>query len=101
MKSIMIVNEDQTTIDNIKSYIKDEDIEIIQVDNSRTGLNYLDNPRRVNLILLNTYHPDSRQDALMILDPKSNLSTNATDETIYLSKPFTKEKFTSFLKDKI
>ena len=78
--------------------VKDEEVSIISAENIRSGLSHLDKQKDINLILVNTHHPNSSKNALMLLNPSSDFSTDANDETLYLSKPFTKEQFTSFIK---
>ena len=101
MKSIMIINEDPSNINKIRSYFENEEIEIICANSSRSGINFLNEHNDINLILVKTRHPDSDKNALFSLNPGSDVSANSLDDANYLSEPFSKDEFARFIKGQI
>ena len=101
MKSIMIINEEKTTLDELQSFLNQEEIEIIDASNSRIGINKLNEIENIDLILVNSKNPNSDEEALFSLSPHSNLSIDSIDENNFLKKPFTKEQFKFFIDNKI
>lgn len=101
MKSVMIINEEPKTIHELKSFIDEEEVEIIDASNSRIGLHRLNKEDNIHLILVKTHYPESVDEAFFSFAPKSNLSIDATDEKQFLKKPFTKDQFKSFIDNMI
>ena len=99
MKTIMIINEDPVNINKIRNHFKNQEIEIICANNSRSGINFLNEHKGINLVLVKTKHPDLDNNALFPLNPRSDLSLNSIDNSMYLSEPFSEEEFSEFIKN--
>jgi len=99
----MVVDEEISVIEKIKSCLKKENIDVVTVDSNRKAFEILDNDKEnnFNLILINTHLPDSNVSAFFSMKPKSNKDIDTTTEENFLIKPFTNEKLLEFIKRKI
>ena len=103
MKTIMIVDDEENMLKKTKSFLKNDDYEVVTASNNREALEHIDETRggNVNLILVGTIMPSDKKPAFFSMKPasKMNLDTNNTED--FLQKPFTKEQLLSFVKDKL
>jgi len=99
----MIVDDEISTLENIKSCLKQEDFEVITVDNNRKAFEIMENDKENNfsLILISTRFPDSNIPAFFSMKPKSKRNIDTSTEENFLKKPFTKEELLDFIKRKI
>ena len=103
MKTIMVVDDETSILEEVKSCLQEDDFEVITVDNSRKAIELMDEDKEDNygLILINTSMPDSKQPAFFSMKPKSKSNIDTSREEDFLQKPFTKEQLIDFIKRKI
>jgi DNA-binding response OmpR family regulator len=101
IKAIMIVDEEPDILEQVKSYLATEDVEIITATNSRQALEQLkgENEETFDLILINTTMPGSKKTALFSLKPAVKKQPSGIDQ--FLQKPFTKQQLVEFVKEQI
>ena len=99
----MIVDNEPNMIEEIKSSLNEDDYKIIVANNNREALEHMGNSdeEKVNLILVNTKLPDSRESALFSMKPISRMNIDTCNIMDYLQKPFTKEQLLDFVKRRI
>ena len=103
MKTIMVVDDETSILDQVKSCLEEDDFEVITVDNSRKALELMEDDKEENfgLILIDTSMPDSKKPAFFSMKPKSKKDIDTSREEDFLQKPFTKEQLVEFVKRKI
>ena len=94
----MIVDEEQSITEKIKTYLQDENITILTADNNREALNLLtqDDKNTGETVLVKTHIPDTKQPAFFLFN--SNTKTQDQDLQNYLPHSFTKQELLTFLK---
>jgi DNA-binding NtrC family response regulator len=101
MKTIMIVDEQPDIHQQLSSYIEENDFTIKTVNNSRKALEELSKNKDVSLLLLHTSLPDDEKTGYFPIIPTSKLTKDSTDVNNFLIKPFTKNQFCDFIKNKL
>ncbi len=102
MKTIMVVDDETSILEEVKSCLEEDDFEVITVDSNRKALEIMeaDKEEDFGLILIDTSLPDSNKPAFFSMKPKSkNIDTSKEED--FLQKPFTKEQLLDFVKRKI
>jgi DNA-binding NtrC family response regulator len=99
----MVVDNEITILENIKSCLKQEDLEVITVDNNRKAFEIMENDKENNfsLILISTRFPNSKTPAFFSMKPKSKSNIDTSTEENFLKKPFTKEELLEFIRKRI
>jgi len=102
MKTIMVVDDETSILEEVKSCLEEDDFEVVTVDNSRKALELMENDKEDNfgLILINTSMPDSEKPAFFSMKPRSKKDIDTSKEEDFLQKPFTKEQLLDFVKSK-
>ena len=100
MKTIMIVGEKSTHINELKKYFSDDTLNIISVDNSREAIEIIENDsdKNINLVLINTQTPNGENSAFFKMKPESNMNIFSSNNENFLQKPFSKNQFMDFIK---
>ncbi|UCH71521.1 MAG: response regulator [Thermoplasmatales archaeon] len=103
MKTIMVIDDETSILEEVKSCLQEDNFEVIAVDNSRKAIELMDEDKDDNygLILINTSMPDSKQPAFFSMKPKSKSNIDTSREEDFLLKPFTKEQLIDFVKRRI
>ena len=103
MKTIMIVDDETSILEEVKSCLEEDDFEVVTVDNSRKALELMENDKEDNfgLILIDTSMPDSGKPAFFSMKPRSKKDIDTSKEEDFLQKPFTKEQLLDFVKSKM
>ena len=103
MKTIMVIDDETSILDEVKSCLKDEDLEIVTVDNNRKAFELIEDDKEdiFSLILIDTSLPDSNIPAFFSMKPSSKLDIDTSREENFLQKPFTKKQLIEFIKKKI
>ncbi len=103
MKTIMVVDNEASILDNVKSCLESDDFRVITADNNREALKLMEQNREdeFGLILINSIMPGSNKPALFSMKPESKKDIDTSNEKDFLQKPFTKEQLIDFVKQKI
>jgi DNA-binding NtrC family response regulator len=103
MKTIMIVDDEENMVKKMKSFLENDDFEVVTASNNREALEQIDetNEGDVNLILIDTVMPLDNKPALFSMKPTSKMNIDTINTEDFLQKPFTKEQLISFVKNKI
>lgn len=103
MKTIMVVDDEASVLDNVKSCLEDDYFRVITADNNREALELMEQSREdeFGLILINSIMPGSNRPALFSMKPESKKDIDTSNEKDFLQKPFTKEQLIDFVKQKI
>ena len=103
MKTIMVVDDETSVLDEIKSCLEEDEYEVVTVDNNRKALELMENDKEddYGLILIDTSMPNTKAPALFSMRPKSKKSIDTSREEDFLQKPFTREQLLNFVKRKI
>lgn len=99
IKTVMVVDDEADVLEQVKSYLKYDEFDVVTVKNSRQALELMDTDVAVDLILVNTQMPASDKTAFFSMKPDSRLSVKGAGN--FLQKPFTKEQLIDFVKEKI
>jgi len=99
----MVVDNEISILENVKSCLKQEDLEVVTVDNNRTAFEIMENDKENNfsLILISTRFPNSKIPAFFSMKPKSKSNIDTSAEENFLKKPFTKEELLEFIRKRI
>ncbi|MDH7507070.1 MAG: response regulator [Candidatus Thermoplasmatota archaeon] len=99
----MIVDDETSVLEYIKTCLKKEDIEVVTVDNNRKAFEILDDKKEndFNLILIKTKIPNTNTIALFPIKPNSTKNIDIVNEENFLKKPFTEEGLLDFIKKKL
>ena len=95
----MIVDDEADVLQKAKSFLENDEVDVITVSNSRQALEIMDDEETFDLVLIDTPMPCSDKTALFSMIPKSKLEVSETDN--FLQKPFTKDQLVNFVKDRI
>ena len=100
MKTIMVVDDETSILEQVKSVLEEDEFEVVTVDNRRKALELIEQDKDDNfsLILIDTSLPDSKQPAFFSMKPKSKKDIDTSNESDFLRKPFTKEQLIDFVK---
>lgn len=103
MKTIMVVDDETSVLEEVKKNLEPNEFEVITVDNSRKALELIeqDDKDKLNLILIDTNIPNSKAPALFSMKPQSKMNIDTSKEEDFLQKPFTREQLIEFIKKKI
>ena len=103
MKTIMIIDDKTSIIEEVKESLEHEDFELITAENNRKALELIeeDKEEKYGLILIDTSMPDTKTPAFFSIKPKSNKNIDTSKKEDFLQKPFTKEQLLNFIKSKI
>lgn len=103
MKTIMVVDDEASILEEVKSCLEEDDFEVVTVNNSRKALELMENDKQDNfgLILIDTSMPDSKKPAFFSMKPRSKKDIDTGKEEDFLQKPFTKEQLLDFVKSKM
>jgi len=101
IKTVMIVDDETDVLEKVKSYLENDEMDVVTANNSRQALELMENNRdeTFDLILIDTPMPCSDKTALFSMKPKSKLEISETDN--FLQKPFTREQLLDFVKEKL
>jgi len=99
MKTIMVVDDESTVLETVKSYLDQDEFNVVTVGTSRQGLALIEKERNIDLILVDTSLPASDKTGFFSMKPDSRLDTQETGN--FLEKPFTKDQLVSFIRKKI
>jgi len=99
----MIVDDEISILENARSCLKEEDFEVVAVDNNRKAFEIMENDKENNfsLILISTRFPNSNIPAFFSMKPKSKSNIDTSTEDNFLKKPFTKEELLEFIRRRI
>jgi len=103
MKTIMVVDDETSILEEVKSCLEEDDFEVVTVDSNRKALELMENDKEENfgLILIDTSLPDSDEPAFFSMRPRSKKDIDTSREEDFLQKPFTKEQLVDFVKSKM
>lgn len=103
MKSIMVVDDEKDVLEQIKSSLTTDGIDVITADNSRSAIELIENDKedKLGLILIDTEIPGTGKSALFSMKPNAKKDIDTTIKDDFLQKPFTNEQLIDFVKRKI
>lgn len=103
MKTIMVVDDETSILDQVKFCLQGEDFEVVAVNNNRKAFELIDedNEDNYSLILIDTSLPESNTPAFFSMKPSSKKSIDTSNVEDFLQKPFTKQQLIDFIKKKI
>jgi len=99
MKTIMIVDDEKSVLDQVKSSLEGNEYDVVTVNNNREAIEMIENDKnnRFGLILIDTSIPDSKKPALFSMKPQSKKNIDTSKKEDFLQKPFTKEQLIDFI----
>lgn len=100
MKTIMVVDNEISVLEKVRSVLEKDNFEVVTVDNRRKALEMIEQDKegKFSLILIDTSIPNSKQPAFFSMKPNSKKDIDTSNEIDFLQKPFTKEELLSFVK---
>lgn len=102
MKTIMVVDDEASILDEVKSCLEEDEFEVVTASNSRKALELMNEDEEdFGLILIDTLMPDSKKPAFFSMKPKSKSNIDTSKAEDFLQKPFTKEQLLDFVKSKM
>ena len=103
MKTIMVVDNEKSVLDQIKDSLDQDKYDVVTVDNNRKALELIEDDLndRYGLILIDTSLPNTNKPALFSMKPKSKKDIDTSKKEDFLQKPFTKEQLIDFINRKI
>ncbi len=103
MKTIMVVDDESSILDEVKACLEKEDFKVVAVDNNRKAFQLIDEDSEDNysLILIDTSLPESNIPAFFSMKPSSKRNIDTSSVENFLQKPFTKQQLIDFIKKKI
>ncbi|KYK32024.1 MAG: hypothetical protein AYK22_00245 [Thermoplasmatales archaeon SG8-52-3] len=103
MKTIMVVDDETSVLDEVKSCLEKEDYKVVAVDNNRKAFELIekDNEDYYSLILIDTSLPESKVPAFFSMKPSIKKNIDTSNQENFLQKPFTKQQLIDFIKKKI
>lgn len=99
----MVVDDEKDILEQIKISLKENDFDVITVDNNRDALEMMEKDQEDNfgLILIDTMIPGTDKTGLFSMKPGSKKNIDTTKSEDFLQKPFTSEQLVDFIKKKI
>jgi len=103
MKTIMIVDNETSILEQVKELLKEDDLELVAVKNNRQALELMqnDDEKKFELILIDSLTPESKKPAFFPMKPSNTKNIDTTNDDDFLQKPFTKEQLVNFVKRKL
>ena len=103
MKTIMVVDDEKSILEQIKKSLDQDKYDVVTVDNNREAIELIedDSNDKYGLILIDTSLPDTNKPALFSMRPKSKKDIDTSKNEDFLLKPFTKEQLVEFINKKI
>lgn len=103
MKTIMVVDDETNILQEIKTNLMDDNIQVIGVSDSREALELMrdDKEDKYGLILIDTLLPGTNKTALFSMKPKSKIHMDVNKDEDFLQKPFTIDELKNFVKRKL
>ena len=103
MKTIMVVDDEKSILEEVKSCLEEEDYEVVAVDTNRKAFELIDEDEEdnISLILIDTSLPESNIPAFFSMKPSSKKNIDTSNNEDFLQKPFTKQQLIDFIKKKI
>jgi len=94
----MIVDDEPEVLEKVKSFLEDEEFDVVTATNSRQALELLGetDEKNVDLILVDTSMPGTNKNGFFSMKPKSTMHT--ADAASFLQKPFTREQLLHFVR---
>lgn len=103
MKTIMVVDDETSVLETVKSCLEEDEFEVVTANTSRKAIELIEEDKedKFGLILIDTLIPDSKKPALFSMNPKSKSNIDTSRDEDFLQKPFTKEQLIDFVKKRI
>jgi CheY-like chemotaxis protein len=101
MKTIMIVGDESTYIDGVKSSLLINNFNVLTARNNREALRLISDEHAVSLILVNAKMPDGNNRAFFPLKPTSRMNMDTSNITDFLQYPFTEQQLLKFIKERL
>ena len=103
MKTIMVVDDDASTLEKVRSLLEKDDFEVITAENSREALELIekDKDKKFGLILIDTPMPGSKKAAFFSMKPGLDIDKDNSELHDFLEKPFTDSQLLDFIKKKL
>ena len=103
MKTVMIVDDESSILEQVKESLREHDLELVTVKNNREALELMqdDNENNYELLLIDSLTPDSKKPAFFPMKPSDTKNIDTTNDADFLQKPFTKEELISFVKKRV
>ena len=103
MKTVMIIDDENNVLEEVRKTLETDEFQVVTVDNSRRALELIeqDNEDKISLILIDTHIPDTKTPAFFSMKPQSKTNVDTSREEDFLQKPFTREQLLEFIKKKI
>jgi len=98
MKTVMIIDKHSSITPSLASELNKENIDLINVENSRKAFEMLQKNPSIDLCLISSEW--NNEPGYISISPNASL-TSHTNANISLSKPFSKHQFIDFIKDQI
>ena len=92
----MLVDDDPEVLEKAKTYLEEDEFDVVTVPNSRQALELLEEEENVDLILIDTPIPGSNENGFFPTKPESRMYAVKTAN--FLQKPFTREQLLDFVK---
>lgn len=104
MKTIMVVDDENSVQQKIKDFLNKDDYKIISVKDSRQAFKMLDENKDndYNLFLIDSPLPGFKDKyGLVSMKPDEKISNHKSHEDDFLKKPFTKQQLLDFIREKM
>jgi DNA-binding NtrC family response regulator len=97
----MIVDDEPEVLEKARSYLEENEFDVVTAPNSRKALQFLEENEKgnIDLILIDTPLPGGNEDGFYSMKPESKIPDTETGN--FLQKPFTREQLLDFVKDSI
>ncbi|MBU0497307.1 MAG: hypothetical protein KKG04_05060 [Candidatus Thermoplasmatota archaeon] len=99
MRTIMVIDTDHAVHDLVKAAVSEQDTQVISMDNSRDALTFLETKQPIDLLLIQSTLPVSKEPVLVPIKPHERYQTMPSEKV--LRKPFTLLDIQSFLQQQI
>ena len=83
MKTIMVVDDEKSILEEVKSCLEEEDYEVVAVDTNRKAFELIDEDEEdnISLILIDTSLPESNIPAFFSMKPSSKKNIDTSNGT--------------------
>jgi DNA-binding NtrC family response regulator len=100
MKTVMVVDKDNILCEQIKQFLKEDNVDVISASSNRKAIELLEElpKEQINLLLIETILPGSTNAALFCLQPSISMKQDDSNLENFLQKPFTKDQLRDFIK---